>query len=382
MKKILIFFIVLLTQNSNAYEWYQVNDRGINFRKIEIDKNNEEKEILLKDLKFESKLMDEKEILKKFPNYFRPKKIVLIGDTGCRIVDKKGRSEFQNCNDPKEWPFKLIADQVISERPDLVIHLGDYHYRESCLPGSKCEAYSKYIGYEWKPWELDFFVPMNELLKVSPIIIVRGNHEDCNRAYAGYKKLLSNEDWGNECRDYEEPKIVVINDIALINFDSSSIDDQPKLGVDEAKWVKRLDELSEKLSKLKYKKVWLLTHKPIYGVAQFMKAFVPTNINFRSYLEKSKLKNKINLIFSGHVHTSLLEKSKNLPSQIVLGNSGTRLDSFEGQLNSNLLKFFNYDSAEFVNNGFGYAVLNEISPNHWNIQFKDLNSKTLKEFPL
>jgi hypothetical protein len=56
-----------------------------------------------------------------------PPRVIAIGDTGCRI---KG-DELQACNDPQQWPFAQVASQAAQEKPDLVIHVGDYLYRES-----------------------------------------------------------------------------------------------------------------------------------------------------------------------------------------------------------------------------------------------------------
>src|SRR5918998_853420 len=54
-------------------------------------------------------------------------RIVVIGDTGCRITSFVA----QDCRDPKAWPFPAIARAAASRRPDLVIHIGDYYYRET-----------------------------------------------------------------------------------------------------------------------------------------------------------------------------------------------------------------------------------------------------------
>ena len=59
-----------------------------------------------------------------------PHRILVLGDTGCRI---KG-SFLQACNDPVAWPFAGLAKAAADLKPDLVIHLGDYLYRESACP--------------------------------------------------------------------------------------------------------------------------------------------------------------------------------------------------------------------------------------------------------
>jgi hypothetical protein len=57
-------------------------------------------------------------------------RIVIIGDTGCRIA----RFAAQDCGDPKAWPFPAIARTAAARSPDLVIHVDDYFYHESAWP--------------------------------------------------------------------------------------------------------------------------------------------------------------------------------------------------------------------------------------------------------
>ena len=76
------------------------------------------------------------------------KSIAAFGDTGCRLKAAKAatkggnaaadedRGKFQDCNNPALWPFVQVAQSVADAKPDLVIHLGDYLYRESCPPGT------------------------------------------------------------------------------------------------------------------------------------------------------------------------------------------------------------------------------------------------------
>src|SRR4029079_12746833 len=70
-------------------------------------------------------------------------KIVIIGDTGCRLKDP----EVQGCNNPKSWPFAELAEHLSELNPDLVIHVGDYHYRESPCPAWKKSCKGSPYGY-------------------------------------------------------------------------------------------------------------------------------------------------------------------------------------------------------------------------------------------
>ena len=109
----------------------------------------------------------------------------MLGDTGCRI---KGAT-LQACNDPAQWPFPQVAAAAASLKPDLVIHVGDYLYRESaCPPGNQGCAGSPW-GDNWTTWQADFFTPAQPLLAAAPIVLARGNHEDCKRAGPGWLRL-------------------------------------------------------------------------------------------------------------------------------------------------------------------------------------------------
>src|ERR1700730_8817446 len=69
-------------------------------------------------------------------------RILVVGDTGCRLLTG---DTFQDCNDSDAWPFPRIATAAAATRPDLVIHVGDYHYREEACPAD-------HAGCAGSPW--------------------------------------------------------------------------------------------------------------------------------------------------------------------------------------------------------------------------------------
>ncbi|MGZ3241616.1 MAG: metallophosphoesterase, partial [Burkholderiaceae bacterium] len=116
------------------------------------------------------------------------KRIVIIGDTGCRL--KKSDAAYQACNDGNLYPFAKVATAAAHWKPDLVVHVGDFHYRENaCAIGNAGCAGSPW-GYGWDAWQADFFKPAAALLKAAPWVMVRGNHESCARAGQGWWRLL------------------------------------------------------------------------------------------------------------------------------------------------------------------------------------------------
>jgi len=114
------------------------------------------------------------------------RRIVIIGDTGCRL---EGRA-VQDCNDPEAWPFAEIAGRAAGRKPDLVIHVGDYYYRETACPVDRKGCAGSSHGDNWETWQADFFEPAAPLLAAAPWVLVRGNHELCRRDGHGWFRLL------------------------------------------------------------------------------------------------------------------------------------------------------------------------------------------------
>ncbi|RAI28252.1 hypothetical protein CH338_29550, partial [Rhodoplanes elegans] len=122
------------------------------------------------------------------------RRLALIGDTGCRLKDKwvpnpadsdhDGPGKFQDCDDPADWPFAAIAARAAGEQPDvvvpdLVVHVGDYIYRESPCPADDKDCAGSPWGDSWATWKADVFAPAAPLLAAAPWIAMRGNHEIC-----------------------------------------------------------------------------------------------------------------------------------------------------------------------------------------------------------
>jgi hypothetical protein len=132
-----------------------------------------------------------------------PQTIVVIGDTGCRM---QIGDVWQDCNQnvftsnsatyptqPNGYPFATTAMNAAALHPDLVIHVGDYMYRDNECPPDIAGCAGTPWGYGWDGWEADFFAPAAPLLAAAPWIAVRGNHEQCTRAGQGWYRFLDPE---------------------------------------------------------------------------------------------------------------------------------------------------------------------------------------------
>jgi len=196
--------------------------------------------------------------------------IAAFGDTGCRLKaskvskgknadDDEDSGKFQDCDIPSKWPFAQLAASVAAAKPDLVIHVGDYLYRQSaCPPGDAGCAGSPY-GDDWPTWKADFFAPAAPALLAAPWIVVRGNHEICKRAGAGYFRLLdpTPAQAPPPCIDVIPQFTVTIGGQAFIVFDSSNAAD--KCPCDPAAYAAQFAAMRPAAG------TWLLTHRPIWG---------------------------------------------------------------------------------------------------------------------
>ena len=89
-----------------------------------------------------------------------PARVVVLGDTGCRMkaaIPASG-SQFQGCNDPTQYPLAQLSTLAASLKPDLVLHVGDYQYRENECPPDQSNCAGSPWGYGWDTWQADFFV--------------------------------------------------------------------------------------------------------------------------------------------------------------------------------------------------------------------------------
>src|SRR5215468_10794695 len=202
---------------------------------------------------------------------FKPtlRSVAAFGDTGCRLkagkrsakadADQEEQGKFQDCNIPARWPFASLAASVAAAKPDLVIHVGDYLYRESACPPRDSGCARSPHGDDWPTWKADFFAPAAPALLAAPWIVVRGNHEICKRAGAGYFRLLdpTPAQAPPPCIDVIPQFTVTLGEQAFIVFDSSNAAD--KCPCDPAAYAAQFAAMRPAAG------TWLLTHRPIWG---------------------------------------------------------------------------------------------------------------------
>lgn len=272
-----------------------------------------------------------------------PRHIVIIGDTGCRA--KASENYYQSCNDAGKWPFASISALAAAHKPDLVIHVGDYHYRESPCPAGNTGCTGSPWGYGYDVWDADVFQPAAPLWKAAPWVAVRGNHESCNRAGQGWFRFLdvhpyaaesSCDDPAQDARgDFTSPYAVPLDaHRQLIVFDSSKA--SANAYAPDSPAFKRYREMLLQVDQLAAKpgvKSIFLSHHPILGLAATDDGKInPGNQGLQSVMAtlhgQRLFADGIDLAMHGHVHQfQALGFSSNQPATLVGGNSGSDLSA-------------------------------------------------------
>jgi hypothetical protein len=326
-------------------------------------------------------------------------RIVVIGDTGCRL---KKDGNFQDCNNTDAYPFSQIASAAAAWKPQLVVHVGDYHYRENACPVSNPGCSGSPWGYGWDAWSADFFTPGQALLQAAPWVIVRGNHESCSRAGQGFWRFLDprpmqaardcNDAANDSYGDYSDPYAVPLGANAqLIVLDTSNTTHKG-LATNDIRMTKFVDTYRkfDALSKNATYNIGL-THHPILafatgtnkagvamlypGDAGLQNAFGALNPNF--------LPAGVSVMLSGHVHLwEQLSFSSDHPTQFVAGFSGTEEETvpLPVALPSGMTPARGAIVEKMSSwvDGFGFMTMERTGPQEWDIQVRNKRGEIVK----
>jgi hypothetical protein len=290
--------------------------------------------------------------------------IAAFGDTGCRLKAKRSADDegedvgkFQDCNNPSLWPFATLATAVAAAKPDLVIHVGDYLYRESACPVRDRGCKGSPHGDDWPTWKADFFAPAAPALRAAPWIVVRGNHEICKRAGPGYFRLLDPTPASAPppCIDLIPQFTVTVAGRSFIVMDSSDAADA--CPCDAAAYAAQFAAMRPAPG------AWLIGHRPIWGARSHKKTI---NATLQQALAawNGRLPDGITLALAGHIHVAeVLSFADKRSPQFVLGTGGTLL---AGKIKDNLtgLKIggtaVSYGRAD---HRFGFAMIEPTEQN-------------------
>jgi hypothetical protein len=319
-------------------------------------------------------------------------RIVVIGDTGCRL---KNNGDYQDCNRPEAYPFARIAALAAAWQPDLVVHVGDYHYRENACPADRPGCAGSPWGYGWDAWNADFFAPAGPLLRAAPWVMTRGNHELCARAGQGYLRFIDPRPLlpGRDCNDaandavgdYSDPYPVALGGATqLIVADTSNTTHKgfsaqdPRMAA-YADTYRKMDALSRQAS---YNIA--VFHHPIlgFGATRDKAGAVSLFDGDKGLLDAfgavdpGVMPKGIQTVLSGHVHLwEQVSFSSGHPTQFISGFSGTAEDIVP--LPATLPEGAAPAPGAIVEHisswvdGFGYMTMERAGPEQWDVKVWD-----------
>ena len=262
-------------------------------------------------------------------------RVVVIGDTGCRLKDAD--AAWQGCNLAEKWPFAAVARQAAAMHPDLVLHVGDYHYRENACPAGDADCADTTWGYGEAGWRADFLDPAAPLLAAAPWAPVRGNHEECARAGQGWWRLLDPHalQAGRDCLD-------LANDAAGDRTDpyAVSLGGGARLILSDMVWLANakpgdaavaegLNHEMAQISKLAHgaPDAFLAAHYPLNPVLWSKDGMASVTIGGKPFsaFAPPPLKG-VRAMLAGHIHFFQYARFADRPAQVIAGFSGTMED--------------------------------------------------------
>lgn len=372
--RILIFLNLLLLIESRAwafpYTWVQYIDQAVSIRTIT-------SELLCPTIVIDNKkfLMTERFLLKHDKKIIRvcesiqpsyasgsvnKHKLPILPHTLRKII-MFGDSGIKSTQTVTQWPLNKIINLITKEKPDIIIHLGDFIYSHT----------NSTNNLNWISWENEWFKPAQSALLHAPWIFIRGNQERCHREWFGWQIFLAPHSYTPECILSFQPFIINIGKIQFIIHDSSFADpDLQSINLDKNVFSQLQFNASE---------TWLLTHRPPFGILKQAAQHknIINKINFISDI--FFISNKLDYIFSGHIHSFEIvnvEKNKPLLSQIVIGTGGVQLEKEIPEQTSPIpYETVHLHLIKYINE-FGYLVLEQIN-NKWNATFKNQNGQAI-----
>lgn len=296
-----------------------------------------------------------------------PARILVVGDTGCRI----DAGAPQACNDPAAWPFPSVAQAAAKLKPDLVLHVGDYLYREEpCPPGNAgCEGSPS--GDNWPSWRADFFAPAAPLMAGAPWVILRGNHESCERAGAGFLRLLGPDafDPAAPCVSHLPPFLAPLGGVTLAAMDNA---DAPDTSIDDRLvpiYQKEFEALADAPAPL-----WYAGHRPIWAaISGPLNIPIGGNATIIAAAGKTPFPGNVTLMLSGHIHSfEAINYDGRIPPQIVAGNGGDNLHVTPADLKGAIFQGRSGVSVKdgLSVGGFGFLMMTR-GEGFWTIELYD-----------
>lgn len=328
-------------------------------------------------------------------------RMAILGDTGCRL---KG-STIQDCADVDAWPLAGIATSIAKEEPDVVLFTGDFFYREAACPADKSDlcggSAAPIPGMPFKDtaysWAADVFTPMAPMLAAAPIVVTRGNHEECARGGNGYFLYMDpRKGTEGDCAPVVGPdgKLTVPVDNLTPTFAVDlPIDDDRELRlvvVDSAGDTDCEPTSVVPLQRTRFERAeqlargsesWLVVHRPVAGW-QPSDDCAPDGdwISADAAVASAGLLDPYEMIVSSHIHLAQAINIPGIPTQFVVGNGGTLLEPGDAPVGTTGPTFpgvsYPAPTSSWMAIRFGYVMASPGSGTRWSMEMRDPDGGT------
>jgi hypothetical protein len=202
-----------------------------------------------------------------------------------------------------------------------VIHVGDYYYRETPCPAGRTGCGGSPYGDRWTTWLADFFMPAAPLLSAAPWVTVRGNHELCSRGGRVWHRLLDPNFALSDCKARSDPYGLHLGGLNLLVLDSADADDFSAPAEKVSAYAIQLASLLKMASS----HAWLLTHRPVWALAQGKLVGQGINATLQAAI-RGQVPAALDLVLSGHLHDfTSYDFGPQRPAQLIVGDSGDTL---------------------------------------------------------
>lgn len=245
-------------------------------------------------------------------------------------------------------------------------------------------------------WYADFFEPSLSLLTAAPWIVLRGDHETCDRAGHGFFLFLyprKLENWtASDCWNYTETysvpfaneQFLVVDDSVIDYFkldqqcpegsevqeDALNVSLYTEGALSNETIFERIEHFRRQFQTVEANKLpdvtnILGTHRPIFGVACDKGKYITLDWTLQQALGDSTLKG-ISAMISGHKHwfQGIVYEDHSWPMSIVVGNGGTKLETSRMKremANETAIEGLKVHGARidkaFTSSLFGYSVM-------------------------
>ncbi len=296
-----------------------------------------------------------------------PRTIVVFGDTGCRMLG----DEQQNCGDIADWPFPKIAQTIAAVHPDLLVHVGDYYYRENNCPPSMTKCQNRW-GDTSMSWDADWFSPGKPRVRGRTAGDDPRQPRGLRARRARMVPVSRRRGHRHAVHRRRRRRLAAVGASRSTGCASSSRTPPPIRATATrtpraSRSTRRRSARAQTLAAGTTGEAWFVTHRPPFANTNQTQALLGLGWHFAPF----------GTVLAGHVHDFEAINLTGFPSLIVNGESGDDLDDagstakYIGFQKNNGRPVYTFASpAPFATKQYGFAVYSQTATG-WAISLRD-----------